>query len=182
LLYDKRTDGNEFQHDQDRADGDGGYVQDYDSRGELSDMAAQTYVFNAFLEAQADGTNQFSSHNYKAALMDSGYTPDIDNDEGWSDVSADEVTVASGYTTGGETMANIAVTRYDATNRTVISWDQVRWDLPDGLSGIAGVMVYNDSLAGKLLVEYCKMDTAVSVSAGSAFVAAPTVRFNNGGA
>lgn len=144
-------------------------------------MAAQTYVFNAFLEAQADGTNDFSSHNYKAALMDTGYSPDIDADEGWTDVSADEVGVVSGYTANGETMANVAITRYDATDKTIISWDQVRWDLPDGLSGIKGIMVYNDSVAGKTLIAFYEQAAAVTVGVGSAFVAAPTVQFNNGG-
>lgn len=144
-------------------------------------MAAQTYVFNAFLEAQADGTNDFSSHSYKAALMGTGYSPDIDNDEGWADVSADEVGAVSGYSSGGSALSGISITRYDATNRVVVTWTQERWDLPDGLSDIAGVMVYNDTLAGKTLIAYMKMATAVTVSSGSAFVATPAIYFDNGG-
>ena len=149
-------------------------------------MAAQTYVFNAFLEAQADGTNDFTAHTYKAALMDSGYSPDIDNDEGWNDVSADEVTVEDGYVSGGLELADISITRYDTTNKTVISWGAPTWTVPDtsdGLSDVAGLLVYNDTLAGKLLIAYFKFALASDITAENYFTVspAPSVEFQNGG-
>jgi hypothetical protein len=145
-------------------------------------MAARTWIFNGFPEMEADGTNDFSVHSYYAALMDSGYSPDIDAHEGWGDVSADEVGVVTGYAAGGQALQNITITRYDLTDRTVVTWDQLRWDLPDGLAGIKGIMVYNSSLAGKNLVAFFETASVIDVAMNSAYVAQPVIWFANGGA
>jgi len=147
-------------------------------------MAERTYVFNVFLEMQADGTNDFSIHSYKAALMDSSYMPNIDSDESWTDVSGDEVTVATGYTAGGGTLANVLITRNDQTNIVSITWDTYKWDIPYGaqLSGIKGVMVYNDSLASKPLIEFFEFANVMTVPQENSFVTTPVIQFKNGGA
>jgi len=49
----------------------------------------------------------------KVALVSSGYTPSTAHDE-WADVSANEVTAGSGYTTGGITLTGVV-----ATNSTI---------------------------------------------------------------
>jgi len=63
---------------------------------------------------------------FKIALMTDSYSPDVDNDDFWSDISADE-TSGTGYTAGGETLANQAVTREDANDRAVWDADDVVW-------------------------------------------------------
>jgi hypothetical protein len=60
----------------------------------------------------------------KLALVTDAYTPNRDTHDFWDDVSASELASGNGYTTGGVTLANVAVT-YDAAS------DQVRVDCDD---------------------------------------------------
>lgn len=146
-------------------------------------MSLNTYVYNIFGEIVADGTNDFTSHVYKLALLDTGYTPNIDSDEYWSDVSGDEVAVVSGYVSGGNTLNDILVTRSDLTNITTVSWDPAQWDIPYGtqLTGAKGAVVYNDSLASKPLLAFFEFASAMTVPQENSFVVTPIIQFKNGG-
>lgn len=146
-------------------------------------MSLNTYIYNILGEIIADGTNDFTSHDYKLALLDIGYSPDIDGDEYWSDVSGDEVSVVSGYVSGGSTLDNVLVTRNDATNITTVSWDRAKWDIPYGaqLSAIKGAVIYNDSLASKPLLAFFEFASAMTVPQENSFVVTPIIQFNNGG-
>ena len=147
-------------------------------------MAAQSWVFNQFLEDQATGTNDFSSHSYYAALMGTGYSPDIDNDEEWDDVSANEVTVEDGYTAGGVELSGVTITRSDASNDTTVSWTAPIWTIPDtsdGLSGIKGMMLYNHDTG--TLIAFFEQAAALDVPPENYFTVSPvpSVSFENGG-
>ena len=54
--------------------------------------------------------NEFdwSGNTYKLALLTSTYTPDIDNDTYWSDISTNEVS-GTGYTAGGSAVSGLTV-------------------------------------------------------------------------
>lgn len=146
-------------------------------------MSLNTYVYNILGEIIGDGTNDFSSHNYKVALLDTGYSPDIDGDEYWGDVSTDEVSAVSGYVSGGGTLQNALITRNDSTNITTVSWDAYQWDIPYGyeLTPIKGAVVYNDSLASKPLVAFFEFAVAMTVPQENSFLVTPVIQFNNGG-
>lgn len=146
-------------------------------------MAQQTFVYNRFLELVMDGTNQFGSHSYYIALMGTGYIPDIDLDETWSDISANEITPDTGYVSGGGELSGITFTRNDTTNISTVSWDQYTWSIPSGssLSGIKGAVVYNNSLASKPLIAFFEFESAMDVPQENDFVVSPTIEFQNGG-
>lgn len=55
------------------------------------------------------GAINLSSDPIKVALVTSSYTPSISH-TAWADVSANEVSSGSGYTTGGLTLANPVIT------------------------------------------------------------------------
>ena len=61
----------------------------------------------------------------KMALLTSSYTPDQENHKLYSDVSAWEVANGNGYTTGGATLANKAVT--EAAKVTKFTSDTPTW-------------------------------------------------------
>ena len=57
-------------------------------------------------------TNLLSTANtFKLALVSSAWTPAVSTDEVWADVSANEIANGNGYTTGGGTLANDALTQ-----------------------------------------------------------------------
>jgi hypothetical protein len=61
----------------------------------------------------------------KAALLTASYTPDKENHKLWSDVSASEIAAGNGYTAGGYTLVNKAVT--EAAKVTKFTADSPQW-------------------------------------------------------
>lgn len=61
--------------------------------------------------------------------LHTGYTPDIDADTVWlsTGVSTTEYSTASGYTAGGKTLANQAVTVDNTNDRGLFDADDVTW-------------------------------------------------------
>lgn len=66
------------------------------------------------------------SATVKVALLSSAYTPDIDANQFWSDVSANEV-VGAGYTAGGQALANKTVSQDNANDRGKFDADDTNW-------------------------------------------------------
>jgi len=71
------------------------------------------------------GVINLYSDTIKLALVTSSYTPDLDNDTVWADVSANEVANGDGYATGGATLANKTLAR--STWKTTFDADDVVW-------------------------------------------------------
>jgi hypothetical protein len=87
--------------------------------------------FNPYLNGMFEkgkGNINFASggDTFKVALMTSSYTPDLDNDDFWSDISADEAS-GTGYTAGGQTLANQAWAKDVANNRAYLDGDNISW-------------------------------------------------------
>ena len=73
-----------------------------------------------------NGEVDFDTDTIKVALATSSYTPDQDNDQTWSQVSAYEAS-GTGYTAGGAALSGKTIT-YDGTNNvTVLDADDVTW-------------------------------------------------------
>jgi len=66
-----------------------------------------------------NGTVDLTDANIKLALVTQSYTPDLDTDEVWADVSTYEVATGAGYTTGGTALTGLTVTR----DGSVVTWD-----------------------------------------------------------
>lgn len=72
----------------------------------------------------ATGSIDLDTDTFKLMLVDNTNAPDLDVDDFRDDRTTGELSNASGYTTGGVTLASVAVT-YDSTS------DQVRFDCAD---------------------------------------------------
>lgn len=87
-------------------------------------MAAKLYgsviakVFNKEID--------FDTDTIKVMLLTSSYTPNQDTHDYLDDVVANEVT-GTGYTAGGATLGNKAVTYDSATNTTILDADDTTW-------------------------------------------------------
>ncbi len=60
-------------------------------------------------------------------ILVTGYTPNIDTHTIYGDVSGDEYGTASGYTAGGETLANQATSQNNAADQGEFDGDDVTW-------------------------------------------------------
>jgi hypothetical protein len=70
------------------------------------------FVYDKAKKKLLDGTI-VPTHTFKLMLLGSAHVPDKSNDEYVSDISGDQITGA-GYTSGGEELANVAMTRTGA--------------------------------------------------------------------
>lgn len=83
-------------------------------------MASTITAYDQFWKLLLTGGIDLDTDTLKLALVTSGYTFAAAHTQ-WSDVSANEVSTGSGYTTGGASLANPVVTT------TTIDYDDVTW-------------------------------------------------------
>jgi hypothetical protein len=106
--------------------------------------AGDSQVYGKFALAVLTGAGlDLDSETIKMALLDSGYTPDVDADEFWDDVSANEIS-ATGYTAGGATLGSPATTYDAANNRAEYDAADPAWTLSTAASPAYAVM-YDDT-------------------------------------
>ena len=91
-------------------------------------------------------------------MLVTAHSPDIDAHAGYSDVSGDEES-GSGYSAGGETLANQAVTQDNANDRADLDGDDVTWTGLD-VGTPSHAIMYDDTHASKLLIAYWEVTTA----------------------
>lgn len=72
-------------------------------------MATGTGEFYHNAIAQAFAGNIKTSDTLKMILLGSGYTPNLDSNVHYSDISANELSTGSGYTAGGASLSSVAV-------------------------------------------------------------------------
>jgi len=92
-------------------------------------MAVTATIYNSYKAKLMDGSNinlATGGDTIKIALTTSSYTPDIDTHDFYNDIT-NELATGDGYTTGGETLANQAVTTDTTDNEGVYDADNVVW-------------------------------------------------------
>lgn len=116
-------------------------------------------LYNEFKEELLLGNIDMDGHTFKVILV-TGYTPNIDSHNGLSDVSANEES-GTGYTAGGATLANKAVTKDTTNDRAKFDADDVTWNsLNVGTPSHA--ILYDDTHASDCLVAYWEVTTATN--------------------
>ena len=81
--------------------------------------------YNSFKVDIQSGNIDIDTDTIKCALVTSTYTPNIDTDTKWSNVT-NEVS-GTGYTAGGQTLASVTVTQDNTNNRGVVDATDVTW-------------------------------------------------------
>lgn len=82
-------------------------------------------IYNSFKQKIMDGSIDLDTDTIKVALVTSSYTPNQDTHEDFADVT-NEVS-GTGYTAGGATIANTAVTKDTTDDEGVWDGDDVTW-------------------------------------------------------
>jgi hypothetical protein len=88
-------------------------------------MASKLY--GNFLSQALNKEIDWDTDTIKVALLTNAYTPDQDAHNYFDDVSTNEVSGATGYTSGGITLANKTNTYNGGTNTIVLDADDVTW-------------------------------------------------------
>lgn len=108
----------------------------------------------------------FASDTIKVALLTNAYTPNIDTQDFWDDVSANE-TSGDGYTAGGETLGTKSIT-VDTTN------DRAEFDAADASWTSASftaryIVIYKDTGVASTspLIAYIDTGSDQVVSSGT---------------
>ncbi|RJQ67327.1 MAG: hypothetical protein C4519_24330 [Desulfobacteraceae bacterium] len=97
---------------------------------------------NSLKKKLFDGDIDLSADTIKVMLLDSNHVDDQDAQEFIDDVSANEVS-GDGYTAGGATLANKAVTQDNTDNEGVFDADDVTW--ADSTITARYAVVYKDT-------------------------------------
>lgn len=131
-------------------------------------MATST-LYNSFKTKLIDSSTKinFASYTIKVALVTASYTPDIDTHDFWDDVSANEAS-GTGYTAGGATIANPAVTTDTTNNKGKFDGDDVMWTISSALSARYAVMYKSTGTSSTSpLVGYIDFGSTYSLSSGT---------------
>ena len=128
-------------------------------------------VYNSFKNAIMGGGINLSADTVKVALV-SAYTPDIDNDTTYADITG-EVIGSTGYTTGGETLTNLSLTQDNTDNEGVWDADDVTWTTSTITASAA--VIYDTTYSNQLI---CFIDFGSSKSSSSSNF---TIQWNSEG-
>ena len=100
--------------------------------------------YNKYKMEALKGSINLASDTIKLALLDDTYTPNIDTDIFWDDVSAHEIT-ADNYTAGGATIGSPTVTQDDTDNEGVYDGADVVWTNASGIITARYAVMYKDT-------------------------------------
>lgn len=118
-----------------------------------------------------------AADDHKIILMGSGFVFNRVTHSAYSDVSGSELTTQFGYTAGGATLANAAVSQDDTNNAGVIGWDTVSWNVSGGSLTASGAIIYNDTADPKHVVGYITFGgNQTTLDGGIASITNPSVR------
>lgn len=121
-------------------------------------------IYNSFKGKIMDGSIDLDTDTIKVALVTSSYTPDADTHDFFDDVT-NEVT-GTGYTAGGETIANTAVTVDTTDDEGVFDGDDVTWSTSTITARGAVIYKSTGTASTSPLIAYLDFGSDQSSSAG----------------
>ena len=111
-------------------------------------------IFNSFKRDIMNGSIDLDTDTIKVALVTSSYTPNQDTHDNFDDVT-NEVS-GTGYTAGGQALANKAVTADNTDNEGVFDADDVTWS--SSTITARGAVLYKDTGTASTSKLICYID------------------------
>jgi hypothetical protein len=128
-------------------------------------MAVTISLYNHTAKLFAEGSNA-AADTYKVKLY-SAATFDATNTQ-LSGITGTEATTGTGYTAGGATLANVAVTTV-TTNDAKFDADDVTWTASGGPITASYAVIYNDTDANDPPLAFIDFDGSQSAGDGTDF-------------
>lgn len=111
-------------------------------------------IYNSFKKKIMDGSIDLDTDTIKVALVTSSYTPDQDTHDFFDDVT-NEVS-GTGYSAGGASIANKAVTADNTDNEGVFDADDVTWSTSTITA--RGAVIYKSTGTASTSALICYLD------------------------
>ena len=119
------------------------------------DSTDQSTPSNHIYYLLATKSIDFSADVFKIRLMATGFTFNKDTHELWANASASEHATGNGYTTGGNTLAGVAIAENDTDDRVEIFWNDTYWIASGAdLGPTPGAIIIDDTVANDPIVGY----------------------------
>lgn len=134
-------------------------------------------IYNSCVEDLANNNIDFGADTFRVMLVTSSYTPDKDLHDKRDDVTNE--TSGTGYTAGGKTIA-CNVSRNNATDRVVITFDAASWN--SATFGAAGAVYYKSrggASSADELIAYADFGGTVTATNDTFALAATTITIQN---
>lgn len=119
-------------------------------------------VYNRYKANLLNKEIDMEADTIKVILLDNSHTFDADNNE-LTDVNTNEIS-GTGYTTGGEIIANITVTQDDTNDKAYFDGDNTAWSTATFSAYHA--VIYDDTISGDPLIASIDFGGEKDVSAG----------------
>lgn len=130
--------------------------------------------YNNFFEEAAEAFYQGkgSVGTFKMALMTSSYTPDADNHAFYSDLTNEAS--GSGYTSGGNAVANLTITQDNTNDRANVDFDDVTFT-GVSLTDVDSFVLYEDTgtASTSTLILYAEFSEGAQTFSGDITVSPP---------
>ena len=131
-------------------------------------MAVVSTLSNHFKHEVMDKDVDFSADTFKIILMNTTFAFDKDAHATLSDVTADQLATANGYTQDSKVMPSGELTEDDANDRGRQTWGNVTWTASGGNIGPTGAaIIYDDTTADDTVVGCVDFGTDYTISDGS---------------
>lgn len=107
-------------------------------------MAADAWImYNKALEYIGDGTIDLDTHTFKIALFTSAMTPNVATQSVLADITANQLSTANGYTSGGATLGTVTWTESSGT--VTFDADDPSWTASGGSITARYAVIYDDT-------------------------------------
>ncbi len=128
--------------------------------------------YNNYHEELGKGNIDYTSDSFKIALMTSSYTPDVDTEVYYSDLTNEAS--GTGYSAGGNAVDNVSLTQDNTNDRANVDFDDEVFTTVT-LSAIDAFVLYKDTGVGSTspLIAYIEFTEGVQNVIGANFTVQP---------
>ena len=134
-------------------------------------------ISNTFKAMALKGQIVALSDTFKIILMKSGFVFVNSSHHAYTDVSASELPTANGYTSGGVTLTDVAISEDPVTGRVRLQWSNAQVNASSGSLAVDGAIIIDDSTdAGggddytKAIVAYIDPPTVITATDGTPII------------
>lgn len=121
----------------------------------------QSLLYNPFRLYLSNGTVDLDNDTFKIILLDNAYVPDLESAT-YAEIAANELPDGNGYTAGGQTLANVTLTR--AGNKVTFDADDPVW--PGSTFDARYAAIYDATTVDQVLMGYLDFGEVKNVSNG----------------
>lgn len=134
-------------------------------------------ISNSFKAMALKGQIAALADTFKVILMKSGFVFVNSSQHAYADVSANELPTANGYTAGGITLTDVAISEDSVTGKVRLQWSNAQANASGGSLIVDGAIIIDDSTDTgggddytKAIVAYIDPPTVITATDGTPII------------